>query len=214
MGLHVPRRIRSLGLATSGKNHDNVAMDRSREEVTGLLQRVTVGDDQAMSQVIPLVYDALHDLAVGYLRKERADHTLQPTALVNEAFMKLVDQTRVSWESRGHFLGIAATSMRRILVDHARGKSRNKRAPGGRRVALEEAVSVGDAPDMDLIALDESMNRLKDVDPRKVQVIEMRYFAGLGVDETAEALAISPATVKRDWDFARLWLLRDMGGHA
>jgi RNA polymerase sigma factor (TIGR02999 family) len=186
-------------------------MNLAREEVTGLLQRVSDGDEDAMDRVVPLVYDALHKLAAGYLRRERPDHTLQPTALVNEAFLKLVDQTRVSWESRGHFLGIAATSMRRILVDHARGKARQKRAAPGRRVALEEAASVADAPELDLVALDESMNRLRDIDPRKVQVMELRYFAGRSINETAETLGISPATVKRDWDFARLWLLRDMG---
>lgn len=168
------------------------------------------GDTEAVDRVMPLVYEALHELASGYLRRERPDHTLQPTALVNEAYMKLVDQTRANWRSRGHFLAIAATAMRRILVDHARGKSRQKRAGEGRRVALTEGAVLDDRDRMDLVALDEALNRLAEVDQRKVRVIEMRFFGELSVKQTAEILDVSSATVKRDWAFARLWLMREM----
>lgn len=184
--------------------------EQVREEITSLLQRVSSGDDTALQAIMPLLYEALHELAAGYLRHERADHTLQPTALVNEAYMKLVDQTRVQWQSRNHFMAVAATAMRRILTDHARGKSRRKRAAPGGRVALDEAMVRDEGAQLDLVALDESLCRLQAIDARKVRVVEMRFFAGLGVEETAEALGVSPATVKRDWDFARLWLMRDM----
>jgi RNA polymerase sigma-70 factor (ECF subfamily) len=166
-----------------------------------------------MDRLLPLVYDELHRLAAAHLRRERSDHTLQATALVNEAYLKLVDQTRVRWESRGHFLAVAATAMRRILVDHARGKSRLKRAAPGDRVALEDgADAVAVERDVDLLALDEALDALSRLDARKVKVIELRYFAGMTIDETAAALGVAPATVKRDWEFARLWLLREMTG--
>jgi len=182
-------------------------------DITDLLSRSATGDGAAMDRLLPLVYDELHRLAAAHLRRERSDHTLQATALVNEAYLKLVDQTRVRWESRGHFLAVAATAMRRILVDHARGKSRLKRAAPGDRVALEDgADAVGVERDVDLIALDEALDALSRLDARKVRVIELRYFAGMTIDETAAALDVAPATVKRDWEFARLWLLREMTG--
>jgi RNA polymerase sigma-70 factor, ECF subfamily len=193
------------------KKHGGTSVERAQDEVTTLLQRLSSGDSAAMAQILPLLYDTLHDLAAGYLRNERPDHTLQPTALVNEAYLKLVDQTRVDWQSRSHFIAIAATAMRRILVDHARGKSRKKRAADGVRVALPAHAAVAsDANPLDLVDLDAALDRLGAIDPRKVQVIEMRFFAGLSIEQTAEALEISPATVKRDWEFARLWLLREM----
>lgn len=180
------------------------------EDVTTLLTQLSEGDQSAMEQLLPLVYTAMHDLAASAFRGERADHTLQPTALVNEAYLRLVDQTRVTWQSRGHFLAVAATAMRRILVDHARGKSREKRAAPGVRVALDnEGPASGDAG-LDVVALNESLERLAELDPEKLRVVEMRYFAGMSIEETAEAMDISPATVKRHWNFARLWLMRDM----
>jgi len=189
-----------------------LVMPASQSDVTTLLKQVSSGDTTAMERLMPLIHDALHDLAQRYLRRERPDHTLQPTALVNEAYMKLVDQTRANWESRGHFLAIAATAMRRILVDHARGKNREKRAAPGRRVALDEGIAATEdgSNRLDLVALDAAMGKLAAIDPRKVQVIEMRFFTGLTIEETAEALGLSPATVKRDWEFARLWLMREV----
>lgn len=172
--------------------------------------------------MLPLVYGELRRLADGHLRRERIDHTLNPTALVHEAYLKLSEQTRVRWESRGHFLAIAATAMRRILIDHARTKSRMKRAADGQRVAYPEDLAVGAAVNrpassarsdasseagLDLLALDAALRRLEDVDPRKARVIDMRFFAGMTIEAIADALDIAPATVKRDWDFARLWLL-------
>jgi RNA polymerase sigma factor (TIGR02999 family) len=198
-------------------------MSQFDDDITTLLGRVAEGDHTAFERLLPLVYDELHRLASSQLRRERADHTLQTTALVNEAYMKLVDQTRVQWESRGHFLAIAARAMRRILVDHARGKSRQKRAAPGQRVALTHVdvpmlTQAGaasweiDGLGVDLVALDQALERLGSVDHRKLQVIEMRFFTGMTIDETAEALGIAPTTVKRDWEFARLWLLREMAG--
>ncbi|MCL4210298.1 MAG: sigma-70 family RNA polymerase sigma factor [Phycisphaerales bacterium] len=187
-------------------------MTHGPDDITTLLRQATAGDDHAFERLLPLVYDELRRLAASQLRRERKDHTLQPTALVNEAYLKLIDQTQIQWESRGHFLAIAATAMRRILVDHARGKSRIKRAAPGERVAFLDDLVVRDESDTDLVALDEALTKLGAIDPRKVKVIEMRYFAGLTIEETAAALGIAPATVKRDWEFARLWLLREMTG--
>lgn len=178
-------------------------------EVTRLLQDVQQGHLAASDQLIRLVYGELHDLAARYMRKERPDHTLQPTALVNEAYMKLVDQRNVSWQSRAHFFGIAAQAMRRILVDHARRRNASKRE-GGQRVTLDEGVAASDGRSLDLIALDEALQRLAALDERQSRVVELRFFGGLDIDQTAEALGISPATVKRDWMFAKAWLQREL----
>jgi RNA polymerase sigma factor (TIGR02999 family) len=177
-----------------------------RPDVTRLLREWQAGSGPALERLIPLVYDELHALASRYLSRERRDHTLQTTALVNEAFVKLAGQRKVDWQSRAHFFGIAAKLMRRILVDHARSQGADKR--GGRevRVALEEDVAQQDGPDVDLIALDAALAKLEALDPRQARVVELRYFGGLSVDETAEALGSSPATVKRDWTLARAFL--------
>lgn len=183
----------------------------SPSEVTRLLRSASSGDPSAMEAILPLVYDELHALADGYLRRERVGHTLQPTALVNEAYLKMVDQRDARWESRNHFLAVAAISMRRILVNHAKHRKRLKRGGGRRRETLSDSILLGAEPDIDLIALDEAMEKLAAIDERKVRIVELRFFVGLTVEEAAEVLGISPATVKRDWDFARTWLLREMG---
>jgi len=182
-------------------------------EVTELLARLERGGDSeaALERLMPLVYGELRRLASGYLARERADHTLQPTALVNEAYLRLVGQS-ADFESRGHFLAIAATAMRRVLVNHARDRAREKRGGGARREVLEEDVTAAEARDPDLLALDEALSRFAELDRRKVQVVELRYFAGLSVEESALVLGISPATVKREWQVARAWLRRELAG--
>ena len=166
--------------------------------------------DREVDLLVPLVYDELRKLASSYLRGERADHTLQTTALVHEAYLKLADQRHTSWANRSHFFGIAAQAMRRILVDHARTRSRAKR-DGGRSVTLEEelAGSVG-RPD-EILEVDEALERLAQLDPRQARIVELRYFAGLTIEDTALTLDLSPATVKREWTSARAWLQQELG---
>ena len=179
--------------------------------VTRLLVDFQQGREGAADQLIPLVYQELHDLAVHYMRAERGDHTLQPTALVNEAYTRLVDQRSASWQNRSHFFGIAAQAMRRILVDHARRKRASKRE-GGERVTLDESVAEAPQRSVDLIALDDALMKLAALDPRQAKVVELRFFGGLDIEQTAESLGTSPATVKRDWTFARAFLQREMEG--
>jgi RNA polymerase sigma factor (TIGR02999 family) len=180
--------------------------------VTQLLRAWTGGSDQALEALLPLVEGELRRLARGYLAGERKDHTLQTTALVNEAFVRLVDARSIPWQDRAHFLGIAARLMRRVLVDHARTRGYRKRGGDLQRVSLDEAMVVSRDLDVNLLALDRALDRLAEADPRKVRVIEMRFFGGLTVEETAEALQVSADTVKRDWRLAKLWLLRDLEG--
>ena len=180
--------------------------------MTQLLRAWTGGSDQALEALLPLVEGELRRLARGYLARERKDHTLQTTALVNEAFVRLVDARSIPWQDRAHFLGIAARLMRRVLVDHARTRGYRKRGGDLQRVSLDEAMLVSRDLDVNLLALDRALDRLAEADPRKVRVIEMRFFGGLTVEETAEALQVSTDTVKRDWRLAKLWLLRDLEG--
>jgi RNA polymerase sigma-70 factor, ECF subfamily len=159
---------------------------------------------------MPFVYEELHRQAARYLRRERSDHTLQTTALINEAYLKLIDQKNVEWESRTHFFAIAAQAMRRILVDYARTKHRDKRG-GDVKLPLEEAMLVAaDEKPVDLIALDEALNRLAEIDEQQARVVELRYFSGLSLEDTAEALGISRATAARDWSMAKAWLHREL----
>ena len=180
-------------------------------EVTRLLLNWSQGDESAREALLPLVYAELHRLAASYLRRERADHTLQATALVHEAYLKLVEERSVDWQGRRHFFGVAAKLMRRILVDHARAHLTRKRGGGVRKVALADTLAMSQERPDALLALDEGLARLATLDPQQSQVVEMRAFAGLSVDETAAALDISPATVKREWAVAKAWLLREMG---
>jgi len=191
-----------------------VSVAATRDEVTTLLGLAGGGDERAAGDLMPLVYQELRGLAEAYLRRERPGHTLQPTALVHEAYLRLVDQTRVRWQDRTHFFAVAATSMRRILINHARDRARLKRGGGARRVSLSELTEPGAMSDGALLELDDALTRLGELDARKARVVEHRYFAGLGVEETAALLGVSPATVKRDWEFARAWLLREITGEA
>lgn len=180
--------------------------------MTQLLRAWTGGSDQALEALLPLVEAELRRLARGYLARERKGHTLQTTALVNEAFLRLVDARSIPWQDRAHFLGIAARLMRRVLVDHARTRGYQKRGGDLQRVSLDEAMVASPDLDFNLLALDRALDKLAVADPRKARVIEMRFFGGLTVEETAEALQVSADTVKRDWRLAKLWLLRDLEG--
>ena len=179
---------------------------------TTLLGQLASGDDAASAALFTMVYDELRRLATGVLRHERPGHTLQPTALVHEAYLRLSDQDHARWENRAHFLAVAARAMRRILVDHARSRNAEKRGSGAAHVALEDvhfspAQPVGD---LDLLVLDEALERLAALDPRQARVVELRFFGGLSIEETAAAVTASPRTVKRDWQLARAWLKREM----
>jgi RNA polymerase sigma factor (TIGR02999 family) len=178
-----------------------------------LLRAWTEGDQSALQKLTPIVYEELHRLARRYLKGERTGHSLQTTALVNEAYMRLVDYRRMQWQDRAHFFAVSAQVMRRILVEHARRRNL-KRGAGVPHVSLEEAAVVGGSRTADLVALDDAMNTLARVDPRKVQVVEMRFFGGLSVEETAEVLRVSPITVMRDWNTAKAWLYRELTGRA
>jgi RNA polymerase sigma factor (TIGR02999 family) len=180
-------------------------------DITQLLQDWSHGDPAALERLMPLVYDELHRQAARYLRKERQGHTLQTTALIHEAYLKLLGQTQVEWQNRAHFFAIAATAMRRILVDHARERQREKRGGQAENLALEAAfqISTGEKS-VDFIALDEALNRLANLSTRQARVVELRYFSGLGNDETAAVLGVSTATVRNDWNIARAWLKQEM----
>jgi RNA polymerase sigma factor (TIGR02999 family) len=182
--------------------------------VTELLRAWSDGDDGALERLMPIVEAELRRLARGYMRRERREHTLQATALVNEAFLKLTGARHLRWQDRAHFLGIAARLMRRVLVDHARARGYQKRGGDVRRVTLDETVLVSPAPAIELLALDRALEVLAAADPRKGRVVEMRFFGGLSVEETAEVLHVSSDTVKRDWRLAKLWLLRELEGEA
>ncbi len=180
-------------------------------DISKLLRAWSDGDQSALEMLTPIVYDELHRLARRYMKRERPGHSLQTTALVNEAYMRLVDYKRMQWQNRAHFFAVSGQLMRRILVEHAR-RHNLKRGGGVQHVALEEAAVVGGGRATDLVALDDAMNALERVDPRKVQVVEMRFFGGLSVEETAEVLKISPVTVMRDWSTAKAWLYRELAG--
>jgi RNA polymerase sigma factor (TIGR02999 family) len=181
-----------------------------RSDVTELLKQWTDGRRDALDQLIPRIYSELRKLASSYLRRERADHSLQPTALVHEAFLKLVDQRAVQWQNRAHFFGIAAQAMRRILVDHARAHAAEKRGSGERPVAIDDNLPGGAGVDINVIALDEALCKLAALDLQQSRIVELRYFGGLTMEETAEALKISPATVGRDWTVAKAWLYAEL----
>lgn len=181
----------------------------SSHEITPLLLRWSEGDESALSQLLPVVYQELRKLAQSYLRRERADHTLQPTALINEAYLRLVRQDFPAWQSRRHFFGVAAQLMRQILVEHARARSAGKR-DGGRRFSFDEALTFSEERASELVALDDALVALAQFDERKVRIIELRYFGGLSLEETAEALNLSPSTVNYETRLARAWLRREM----
>jgi RNA polymerase sigma-70 factor, ECF subfamily len=183
-------------------------------EVTRLLAELRSGDGKASGQLVELVYSELRRLAASCMRKERPDHTLQATALVHEAYFRLVGQREIEWQSRAHFFGIAAQIMRRILLDHARDRRAAKRGGGVRQVTLDDALMVTDDHLDNVLALDESLRKLALKDPAQSRLVELRFFAGMTVEESAEVLGISTATVKREWSHAKAWLLRDMNARA
>lgn len=184
----------------------------SPKGVTELLLAWGQGDQSALDRLIPLVYDELYRLAKRYMARERAGHTLQTSALVNEAYLRLIDLKSVRWQNRAHFFAISAQVMRRILVDFARSRNYQKRGGGALQVSFDEALNLSQQQDADLIALDDALNALATVDERKGKVVELRFFGGLSVEETAHVLEVSPDTVMRDWKMAKVWLLREMSG--
>jgi RNA polymerase sigma-70 factor (ECF subfamily) len=181
------------------------------KDISKLLRAWSDGDQSALDGLTPIVYDELRRLAHRYMKRERPGHTLQTTALVNDAYMRLVEYKRMKWQNRAHFFAVSAQVMRRILVDHAR-RHNVKRGAGVPHVSLEQVAVVGGDRPADLVALDDALNALARIDPRKVQIIEMRFFGGLSVEDTAEVLNVSPATVRRDWSIAKFWLYRELGG--
>jgi RNA polymerase sigma-70 factor (ECF subfamily) len=187
-------------------------MTPSPESITGLLIEWRDGDETALDRLIPLVYEELRRLARYYMRRERATHTLQTAALVNEAYLRLVDHKGMRWQNRAHFYAVASQAMRRILVDHARSRRYLKRGGDNQIVGLDEAAAVTEKQATEVLALDDALTDLAAIDPRKSQIVEMRYFGGMSVEETAEVLGISPVTVMRDWSTAKAWLLRQITG--
>jgi RNA polymerase sigma factor (TIGR02999 family) len=181
------------------------------ENITHLLKEWSEGDEQALDRLTPLVYEELRRQAARYLRRERRGHSMQTTALINEAYLRLIDAKEVHWQGRAHFFAIAANLMRRILVDHARRRDAEKRGGSQIRLTLDHTIAVAKQSDVDLMAIDEALTRLAAIDPQQAQVVELRFFSGLSVEETAAALGISPRTVKRDWSVARAWLRREIG---
>src|SRR6266550_965545 len=183
---------------------------RSPEGVTQLLEKWSQGDEEALGQLMPLVYDELHRLAGAYLRRERREHTLQPTALVNEAYLKLVRQHNIHWQNRAQFFGVAAQLMRRILVDHARSNFAMKRGGDRVNVSLKNIGAVDMQAEAEGLALHDVLNRLAEIDPDQSRIVELRFFGGLTIEETAEVMHVSHSTVERDWKIAKAWLKREL----
>lgn len=186
-------------------------MSESASEVTVLLKAWREGDKQSLDKLIPLVHDELHRLAHHYLRRERPGHTLQTTALVNEAYLRLIDAKNVQWQDRTHFFAISSNLMRRILVDYARSRGSRKRGQNVDKTSIDENYFI--PTDRNILKLDDALNALSDFDPRKAKVVELRFFGGLSVDETAQVLEVSPDTVRRDWRLAKVWLLCELKGY-
>jgi RNA polymerase sigma factor (TIGR02999 family) len=184
----------------------------SSSEVTCLLRAWGSGDEKALQKIIPLVYDQLHAAARRYMAGERAGHTLQTTALIHETYLRLIDIRHVEWQDRAHFLAVCAQLMRRILIDFARSRGYQKRGGAAPHVNFDEKLVLTPEPDLNLVALDDALNRLAQVDERKSKVVELRFFGGLGVKETAEVMKVSADTVMRDWKLAKVWLLRELRG--
>jgi len=183
---------------------------RSSQGITQLLERWSQGDEEALDQLMPLVYDELHRLAGAYLRSERREHTLQPTALVNEAYLKLVRQRNIQWQNRAQFFGVAAQLMRRILVDHARANNADKRGGNRVNVSLKNIGAFGTQPTTDVLALHDVLNRLAEIDPDQSRIVELRFFGGLTIEEAAEVMQVSHSTVEREWKIAKAWLKREL----
>jgi RNA polymerase sigma-70 factor, ECF subfamily len=178
----------------------------STQGVTNLLIKLSNGNREVVDELLPIIYDELKRIAASYLRRERSDHTLQPTALVNEAYMRMIDITQVSWQNKAHFIGVAANQMRRILVDHARQHNAQKRGGEFQIMTLNEEIDKADEQSADLIALDDALTELAKMDPTKARIVELRYFGGLTFEEAAEILDVSVITVKRHWKMTKAWL--------
>jgi RNA polymerase sigma factor (TIGR02999 family) len=187
---------------------------RPAGDVTELLRAWSAGDGEALKKLVPLVYGELRRRAMAQMRRERADHTLQPTALVHEVYLKLVDQKGIQWQNRAHFFGVAARAMRQILVDHARARAAGKRGGVETRLPLDDATVSTDPPTLDILALDMALDRLATLDERQARLVELRVFSGLTIEESAEVLGCSHATISRDWKHAQAWLRREMAGGA
>ncbi|MEP7212391.1 MAG: sigma-70 family RNA polymerase sigma factor [Acidobacteriota bacterium] len=186
-------------------------MSQEPQEITQMLLELTDGNEEVVNQILPHIYDELRRLASSYLRRERSNHTLQPTALVHEAYMKLIDQSRVKWQNRAHFFGIAAQVMRRILMDHARKHTAEKRGGDAELLPIEEEILiVSHDKSAELIALDDALQQLAEMDERKARIVELRYFGGLSIEETAEVLRVSVPTVNREWRMAKAWLYSEI----
>ena len=184
---------------------------RSRAEVTRILDSINAGDRSAVDQLVPVVYDELRALAGRFLSRERPDHTLQPTDLVNEAYLRLVEQNRTDWQGKTHFFAIGAQAMRRILVDHARSKLRKKRGSRPQRVELNESLRISTEREADVLALEEALEKLEKLDPAQARIVELRFYGGLTVGEVADVLDVSKRTVEREWAMIRAWLRRELG---
>ena len=182
----------------------------SRSDITQWLAVCREGDTEALEKLLPIIYDELHRQAVRAFSRERAGHTLQPTALVNEVYLRLVSQHEMKWQNRAQFLGIAAQMMRRILVSHARARKAAKRGGGDTCITLEEGVAAAPERDVNLLAIDEALTRLETVDPEKSRMVELRFFSGLSIEETAEVMGVSPRTIDRQWQTAKAWLYREI----
>ena len=189
-------------------------MSTSPHVVTRLLVDWGNGDQQALEKLTPLVYQELKRLAARYLRRERREHTLQSTALVHEAWLRLIDQKQVQWQNRAQFFGIAAEMIRRILIDHARNRQAAKRGDGAVKLSLDDALATPNRRDLELVALDDALHDLAKLDPQQGRLVELRFFAGLSIEESAEVLGVSPATVKREWTTAKAWLYRELNARA
>jgi RNA polymerase sigma-70 factor, ECF subfamily len=188
-------------------------MESAPQDVTLLLHCLNLGESAAEAKLIPVVYDELRRLAAHYMRQERPDHTLQATALVHEAFLRLTRQKDVNWQGKAHFFGVAAKLMRQILIDHARGRLREKRGSGGQKLPLDEGLLLTEARSAELVAVDAALDRLAKLDSRQARIVELRFFGGLSVEETAKVVGVSSKTVKRDWSVAKAWLYEDLRVH-
>lgn len=185
-----------------------------QQEVTGLLLKWSKGDGDALEQLIPVIYPELRKIARRYMSRENAGHTLQTSALINEAYLRLVDQQAVEWQNRAHFFAVAARVMRNILIDHARKHAYGKRGGGAKHIHIEDLAILRQERANEFVELDDALNRLGEIDPRKLEIVELRFFGGLTVDETAEVLKLSPITIKREWRLARAWLFHDIKQYA
>ena len=185
-------------------------MEKEKQEISVILKDWSGGNRASADVLLALVYDELRKIASQYLRKERSGHTLQPTALVHEAYIKLIDISDINWQDRAHFFAVSANVMRHILVDHARARLSEKRGGSAQRIELDDAISFSGKPDVDVLAVDEALTMLAEFDPQQSRIVELRFFGGLTIEETAHVVGISPATVKREWAMAKAWLHRSL----